>query len=153
MLDAMPDALVIRSNFIGSSPTGRAGLADWMRSRLNAGERIPGFTDVIFSPLLAADLAGITLEMLDLGLTGIYHLASRDSISKYEFARSLAQALGTDTGLVDASSIATAGLAAPRPLNTSLSPRRAESALGRKMADVDSVVSGYAAHFNPHIAV
>lgn len=153
VLDAMPGALVIRTNFIGSSPTGRTGLADWMRSRFEAGERIAGFTDVIFSPLLAADLAGITLEMLDLGLTGIYHLASRDSVSKYEFARRLGQALGADTGLVDASSIATSGLAAPRPLNTSLSPLKAESVLGRKMADVDSVVSGYAARFDPLIRI
>lgn len=152
VLGALPDALVIRTNFVGRSSNGRTGLADWLRGRFDAGERFPGFTDVIFAPLLASDLARVLLELLDRNLHGIYHAAARDAVSKYEFACRLGTALGADTTLVDAASIATAALAAPRPPNTSLSPARVEAALGRRMASVDSAVAGYAALVNPFIA-
>ena len=152
VLAAAPDALVIRTNFVGPSSDGRTGLADWLRGRFDAGERISGFTDVIFAPLLASDLARVSLDLLDRNLGGIYHAAARDALSKYEFARRLGTALRADTSLVDAASLAAAELAAPRPLNTSLSPARVEVALGRRMASVDSAVAGYAALVNPFIA-
>jgi len=153
VLGAFPDALVIRTNFVGRSADGRTGLADWLRGKFDAGERISGFTDVIFGPLLASDLASVSLELLDRSLRGIYHAAARDAVSKYQFACRLGTALGADTELVDATFLATASLAAPRPLNTSLSPVRVEAALGRQMASVDSAVTGYAALVNPLIEV
>ena len=153
LLAALPDALVIRTNFIGRSPDGRTGLAEWLRGRFDAGERISGFTDVIFAPLLTSDLARISLEMLDRNLRGIYHVSARDAISKYEFACRLGTALGADTSLMDAASLANAALPAPRPLNTSLSPARVEAALGRRMCSVDSAVAGYAALVNSPVAV
>lgn len=151
LLATLPDALVIRTNFVGHSLDGRTGLADWLRGRFDAGERIPGFTDVIFGPLLASDLARVSMELLDRNLSGIYHAAARDAISKYEFACRLGTALGADTSLVDAASLANAALTAPRPLNTSLSPVRVEAALGRRMFSVDSAVAGYAALVNPPV--
>lgn len=148
VLGEMPNSLVIRTNFIGHSPSGRAGLADWLRASYEAGQRISGFTDVVFAPLFTAELAGILLEMLDLKLRGIYHVAAKDSVSKYEFALRLGTALGADTSLVDATSLASARLVARRPLNTSLLPLRVETALGRRMASVDSAIAGYAARFH-----
>lgn len=144
-LAGLPRALVLRTNFIGISPGRRTGLADWLHGRFQAGERIAGFTDVVFSPLLADNVARTALEMLDLDLHGLYHLAAHDSISKYDFACRLGGALGHDTSLVDRATLASAKLAAPRPLDTSLSPARAEAALGRKMETVGSAVTGYAA--------
>ena len=152
LLSALPDALVIRTNFVGRSPDGRTGLADWLRGMFDAGERISGFTDVIFGPLLTSDLARVSLELLDRNLSGIYHASARDAVSKYDFARRLGTALGADTSLVDAASIADAALRAPRPLNTSLSPARVEATLGRRMSSVDSAVAGYAALVNPPVA-
>ena len=152
LLAALPDALVLRTNFVGRSPEGRTGLADWLRGRFEAGERISGFTDVIFGPLLATDLARVSLELLDRNLSGIYHVTARDAISKYEFACRLGTALGADTSLVDAASLANAALTAPRPLNTSLSPMKVEAALGRPMSSVDSAIAGYAALVNSPVA-
>lgn len=144
-IDALPDTLVIRTNFIGLSPARRTGLADWLAGRFESGQRISGFTDCVFAPLLANDLARTTMEMMTLGLYGLYHLAASDSSSKYEFARLLGAALGCDSDLVTPANVATAGFVAPRPLNTSLSSSRAESALGRRMASVSDAVAGYVA--------
>lgn len=140
-----PEAVVLRTNFIGVSPSRNAGLADWITTKLESGERILGFTDVIFAPLLANELARIILAAIDSRLKGLYHASARDACSKYHFARRLAAALGLDSSLVDRAVVADANLAAPRPLNISLSPLRLEGALGRPMPSVEDAISGYAA--------
>jgi dTDP-4-dehydrorhamnose reductase len=142
---ALPEALVIRTNFIGVSQSGRVGLADWIASTLESGERVRGFIDVTFGPLLTNELARIILGATEGSLRGLYHAAAKDTCSKYEFACKIAAALGFDTSLVDRASIADAMLAAPRPLNMSLSSSRLEAALRRKMPSVDNAVAGYAA--------
>ena len=141
---SFPEALIVRTNFIGVSNRG-AGLADWASSRLEAGERINGFADVIFSPLLANELARVVLAAIDCGLQGLYHASAADACSKYDFACRLAAALGVDTGLVKSARLADAKLPAPRPLNTSMSPARLEKALGRQMPSVDAAINGYVA--------
>ncbi|HLE56293.1 MAG TPA: SDR family oxidoreductase, partial [Rhodothermia bacterium] len=92
--EAYPEALVLRTNFIGVSQSRTVGLADWITFRLESGERIPGFTDVIFAPLLANELSRLVLAAIDCGLKGLYHANARDAWSKYDFARRLAAALG-----------------------------------------------------------
>jgi len=142
---ALPDALIIRTNFIGTSASRRLGLADWFSSRLESGERIPGFADVIFSPLLANELARVVLAAVDCSLHGVYHASARGACSKYDFACRLAVALGLDSNLVNRACLADAKLPAARPLNTSLSSSRLETALGRQMPSVDAAISGYVA--------
>lgn len=143
VLDALPVALVIRTNFIGVSQSGRVGLADWIASKLESGERVQGFIDVTFGPLLTNELARIILGATEGSLRGLYHAAASDACSKYEFACKIAAALGFDSSLVDRASIADAKLAARRPLNMSLSSSRLEAALRRKMPSVDNAVAGY----------
>jgi dTDP-4-dehydrorhamnose reductase len=147
--DEYPEALVLRTNFIGVSRSRHAGLADWITTKLESGERILGFTDVIFAPLLVNELARIILAAIDSRLEGLYHTSARDACSKYNFARRLAAAIGLDSGLVDRAVVADANLAAPRPLNISLSPLRLERALGRPMPSVEDAISGYAALHAP----
>ncbi len=143
--EVLPEALVLRTNFIGVSESRRAGLADWITTRLESGERIQGFADVIFAPLLANELARFVLAAIDSRLQGLYHASARDACSKYDFACRLGAALGFDTTLVDRASLADAKLTARRPLNTSLSSSRLEGALGRPMPDVETAIAGYVA--------
>lgn len=144
VLEALPEALVLRTNFIGVSQSSRAGLADWMAMTLESGERIQGFTDVTFAPLLTNEVARLILAAIESRLQGLYHAAARDACTKYDFACRLCACLGLDTTLVDRASIAAAGLAARRPLNTSLSSSRIEGALRRPMPSVDAAIAGYA---------
>ena len=141
----LPGALLLRTNFIGPSHSGRTGLADWIAGRLEAGERITGFTDVVFSPLLVNDLARLIIASIDARLEGLWHASAEDALSKYDFARRIAVALGHDESLVDAATLADAKLAAPRPLDTSLSSSRLAEALGRPMPRVDDAIAGYTA--------
>jgi dTDP-4-dehydrorhamnose reductase len=142
---ALPEALVFRTNFIGVSQSGRTGLADWLASTLESGDRVQGFTDVTFAPLLANELGRIILAATESRLQGLFHAAARDSCTKYDFACRLCAALGFDTTIVARASIAAAGLSARRPLNTSLSSSRLEAALSRPMPSVDAAIAGYTA--------
>lgn len=130
------DHLVVRTNLYGWSVLSKESLAEWILGRLRRSERVPGFQDVIFSPLLVDDLVDTLLEMIARGLQGVYHVAARDAVSKYNFACGLARQFGLDQDLVCPVGIASAGLRAPRPLVTNLNPARAEAALGRAMPSV-----------------
>ncbi len=143
--ESYEDALILRTNFIGLSESGMSGLADWIASSLEAGKRINGFTDVVFSPLLAADLARLILEVADAGLCGTYNACARNSCSKYDLALGLASAFGLDSALVHPAKLAEGELLARRPLNTSMSPSRIEKALGRSMPTIQAAITGYVA--------
>ena len=94
-----PDALVVRTNFIGISPSRTVGLADWISSRLESGDRIQGFDDVMFAPLLTNEVARIVFGAMETRLKGLYHATARNIMTKFDFAVSLATALGLDTEL------------------------------------------------------
>ncbi len=144
--ESCEEALILRTNFIGLSESGTSGLADWIASSLEAGKDINGFTNVVFSPLLADDLARLILEVADTGLRGTYNACARNSCSKYDFALGVASAVGLDGALVHPVKLSEGQLLARRPLNTSLSPSRLEQALGRSMPAVQAAITGYAAH-------
>jgi dTDP-4-dehydrorhamnose reductase len=133
VFNEMIDALVVRTNFVGFSSDKSTGLAHWIIRELSAGKRISGFSDVVFSPLAANDLAQILFAMMDKELNGLYHVAASDSLTKLDFARQLARELELDESLIDEAHLSEANLTARRPLNTSLSSSRAEADLGRKM--------------------
>ena len=143
--EQFPEALVVRTNFIGISPSRTVGLADWITSRLESGEPIRGFDDVLFAPLLTNELSRIIFGAMETRLKGLYHATARNTMTKFDFATSLATALGLDTSLVEKASVAESTLSARRPLNTSLSSVRLEAALRRKMPTVENAISGYAA--------
>lgn len=143
--EVLPAALVLRTNFIGVSPSRSVGLADWIASKLESGERIRGFADVMFAPLLVNELARLVLAAIDSELQGLYHASARDACSKYDFGCRLARALGFDSTLIDRATLADAKLTARRPLNTSLSSSRLERALGRPMPSIESAIAGYVA--------
>jgi dTDP-4-dehydrorhamnose reductase len=143
-----PAAVIARVNLYGCSAYKRSanktGLAEWILRKLAAGSPLPGFSDVIFCPIFADDLAEILLAMLYKKLSGVYHVVGREAISKYEFAVRVASAFGFDPALVVAARIDDAGLKARRPRNTSLNTSKVCAALGRSMPGVDEGLRSFA---------
>lgn len=138
VLRVHPAALIARVNFYGWSLQSKPSLAEWILGRLSEGDRVPGFSDVYFCPLTVNDLATALLKMVDRGLAGIYHVVGAEKISKFEFARRVAQTFGFPPEQVVPISIAQATLQAERPRDTSLQVQKVTSALGYAMPDVDS---------------
>lgn len=139
--EELPDALIVRTNFFGVSPGERTGLADWIIRQLAARHRIAGFTDVVFTPLLANELVRTMFGMMDSGMSGLYHLGGSSRLSKHDFALLLARSLELDDKLVKPAKLADAELGAPRPRNTSLCSSLVEAALGKPMPPVESSIA------------
>ena len=133
---ANPDAIIARVNLFGWSITGSRSLGEFFVTNLSAGRHVMGFTDVIFCPLLANHLAQILIKMLESDLSGLYHVVSRECLSKYEFGLRVAQKFSLDGSLITPTSVQQSGLAAARSPNLSLRSDKLASALGEPTPDV-----------------
>lgn len=138
-----PAAAIARVNFYGWNAE-KESLAEWVLKRLSNRLAVPGFSDVLFCPMLVDDLTEILLALLDRDLSGIYHIVGSEAVSKYEFARRVASTFGFDPEQVVATPLAEARLKAPRPQNTSLNTSKICAALGRPMPDVDTGLRRFA---------
>lgn len=134
--DANPAHVVARANLFGWNPRPGQGLAEWIAGRLEAGDDVPGFTDVWFNPLEASDLAGTLLDLAAGPHRGTVNTGAADRVSKYAFARLVAEALGHDPERVRPASAADVAFRAPRPRDTSTGVSRLASWLGRAPASV-----------------
>lgn len=132
----LPGAIIIRTAIYGWNLQPKQSLSEWVLGRLERGEAVPGFQDATFTPILVNDLSELVLEMTERRLCGIYHVGSSDPVSKYQFARLVAETFELDPAMLLPSSLAAAPLKAPRPRNLSLDVSRVENVLGRPMPAV-----------------
>lgn len=130
---ANPQAIVARVNLFGWSLSGKRSLAEFFFNKLSAGEPCMGFTDVFFCPMLANDLGGVFLKMLDAGLSGLYHTVGSECIDKYAFGLRIARQFGLDENLIAPKSVQQAGLKAARSPNLTLRTAKLAQALGETL--------------------
>lgn len=128
--------LIVRTNFYGWNMQSKESLAEWVLNRLESGEIVTGFTDVIFTPIGVTELSKAILDLTRQEASGLYHVAGSEAASKYDFAQRLAEVFGLDTRSVRPGSVRSSHLRAMRPLNTSLRTSKVARALGRPMPGV-----------------
>lgn len=137
------DAIVARVNFFGWSLMGGRSLGEFFYSNLSAGRSVQGLTDREFSPLLANDLARILLRMLEAGLGGLYHVASADGISKYDFGVLIAEQFGLDASLIQPATSGDLSYQAARAPKLTLETGKLATALGQAPPTVAEGVQGF----------
>jgi dTDP-4-dehydrorhamnose reductase len=130
VLNANPDALVARVNFYGWSLHGKRSLAEYFFYSLSRGEPVKGFIDVQFCPLQVNDLVDILLRMVDLRMSGLYHVVSSECLNKYDFCRMLARQFGLNEDLISPTSWLEGGLRANRSTNLTISTAKLEKVFG-----------------------
>jgi dTDP-4-dehydrorhamnose reductase len=136
VLRAMPEALVLRVNIFGWNLQAKNSLAEWILLRLEQGVPVPGFCDTAFAPVLVNDTADWITRLAASGCRGIYHVASADHGSKYEFARETAAVFHLDASLVRETLVQESSLSAPRPRNTWLRTDKIAAELGQSMPTI-----------------
>jgi dTDP-4-dehydrorhamnose reductase len=137
LVSAVDDqVLIVRCNFFGNSPSGTRSLMEWVLNRAKSGEKVPGFTDSVFSPLAVPDLVSTVMELVDKNHSGLIHVGSNDAVSKFEFAQATLEAFGLDPDLAIESSMEDIDFAAKRPKNTNLNVDVLESILERPVPSV-----------------
>ena len=136
--EAYPQAIIARVVFFGWSMSGQRSLAEFFFNNLHDGQRVKGFTDTLFCPLYTEDLAEALLEMLAAGLSGLYHVVSPEHLSKYEFGARIAERFGFNAELIEPIRMLEMARGAPRALNLTLKPDKAQAALGHPLPSVSA---------------
>jgi dTDP-4-dehydrorhamnose reductase len=100
--------------------------------KLKKGEKVNIVDDVYENFLFNLDCARTIWLLIKSDKKGIYHIAGRDVVNRYEFAKIVAEVFGLPGDLIQAvSSDFFPGLA-PRPRNTSYNTAKVERELGIK---------------------
>jgi len=137
---ADPRALIVRTNFFGWGHAGRQSFSDWIVYSLRAGREITMFDDVHFTPILADALAAATHRLAGLTASGTFNVAGDERVSKYEFAKRLAQAFDLPGKLIQRGRIRDAGLFAKRPPDMSLDNTKARDLLSTSLGRLDDYI-------------
>jgi dTDP-4-dehydrorhamnose reductase len=141
VLNACPDALILRTNFFGWGPTYRKSFSDLIVESLRKKQQIKLFTDVFFTPIIMPSLIQAAHELCEINATGILNLVGDERISKHEFGVRLAKAFGLDVGNILAIRLADRTDLVKRPFDLSLSNRKVCQLLGRPIGDVNSHIT------------
>jgi dTDP-4-dehydrorhamnose reductase len=78
------------------------------------------FYDVYFSPLNVYSLSLIINKLINKPIYGLYHCASSDSISKYDFGMKMAEIFQLDSLNINKASVDSMKFSAPRPKQMTL---------------------------------
>jgi dTDP-4-dehydrorhamnose reductase len=87
------------------------------------------FYDVYFSPLSVYDLSLIVENIIKKPIFGLYHCASNDSISKYDFGKEMAKIFNLPSLNINKVSVNSADFKAKRPKNMTLNIEKISLAL------------------------
>ncbi len=95
------NSLIARVNFVGHSNR-KVTLFDFIYRNLRDKKGITGYTDIYFTPLLVNQTVSAILELERLSLCGVYHVAGRERISKFEFAKLVCEIWDLDSNYLSA---------------------------------------------------
>lgn len=123
------DSLIIRTTFFGLYSSGKKEtFLLKLLNNLNQKKIIEAPIDKISNPLIASKLAHAIYQLLEKNVSGIFNVASLDSMSSYEFAVNVADIFKLDKDLIKKikfQELITKKSLVQRPLNTSLNPTKA----------------------------
>lgn len=130
-LGVYPDTLVLRTNFFGWSPSGSGSILEFFVHALRSGTPVNGYADFTVSSLYVREVLDVIWRLVSKRVTGVMHVASSDALSKYDFARQIAEIFELDGSLVRPVSAAQQRHAAARNRDISLDVNRLTATLGQ----------------------
>ncbi len=126
---ANPRHTIIRTSLNGgTSPSGDRGFNEEMRRAWQAGKTLKMFTDEFRSPLPATVTARAVWELVAQGKAGIYHIAGRERLSRWQIGQLVASRWPQLNPRLEPGSLADYR-GAPRSPNTSLNCAKAQKLL------------------------
>ncbi|MCX6642548.1 MAG: dTDP-4-dehydrorhamnose reductase [Candidatus Bathyarchaeota archaeon] len=117
--------------------------AMWANEKLGKGEQLNIVNDQYSSPTLADHLAQTLLKICEEDLRGIYHIAGKTRINRYDFILKIAEKIGYNPTLIKAVSSSSLKQKAKRPRDSSLNVEKIEKTLKIKMLFIDDALTIY----------
>ena len=136
VIQACPDALIIRTNFFGWGTSIRQSFSDWIIESLGNNRELTMFSDVFFTPIVSDELVNITMKLVESDAVGVFHVSGGERISKYAFALCLADVFEYPTDKIRPIAVDTFPFKAQRPKDMSLDCDKTSNILGIPMPSV-----------------
>lgn len=144
-----PDSLVIRTNFTGFRRCpGRKTFIEWLATAIQAKGQIVGFHDYFTSTMDVAGLAQACLDLVDLRVSGVINVASREVSNKLDFIFRFAERLNARIDCIPGSVMS---LSPKRAESSGLAVSRAEELLGYKLPSLEQVVDRLACEYERRV--
>jgi dTDP-4-dehydrorhamnose reductase len=130
--------LILRTMVLYGHAEGvKANFALWLIDSLQKKAPVRVVDDQVGNPTLVDDLAYAIMRAIELQKWGLYHIAGRDILSRYEFSVRLAGVFGLDPGLITPVKTTELKQPAPRPLQSGLVTLKAETEIGYRPSTVE----------------
>jgi dTDP-4-dehydrorhamnose reductase len=125
-----PFAIIRTSLVYGKSPEGDRGADEKLVSTWENGGKTPLFVDEYRNPTAVGELALVIMEIVRLRVTGIWHVAGAECVSRYEMGAKVASVHGCSEDLLIPRKIEDVHCVPPRARNTTLNMDKIRSLLG-----------------------
>ncbi|HME54284.1 MAG TPA: SDR family oxidoreductase [Candidatus Lokiarchaeia archaeon] len=134
---AYDNASVARTNIYGLNWLPKESIAEWILHSLRLQKEITLFEDVSFTPILTNFFADVLFNMIEKRVTGIFHVAGTESITKLDFGLKIASIYGVNPDCIRPISISEFNFKAPRPLNPTLNCTKIQETLRLDLMNVE----------------
>ena len=135
VLAADPSALVLRMSgvFGWNRTSAKTNSVTWILKMVEAGQEVRLFHDQRITPTYAKTGAQAAFDLADLKARGIFHVASRDCLSRLEMGEAVVEAFGIPGTKLVPITMSAVALKAPRPPAPCLVVTKVEETLKRPM--------------------
>jgi len=138
------DAAIIRTvSVFGRGRHQKPNFVSWLVGKLRERAEIKVVSDQYSNVTFVGDLVRGIRRVVNLGKSGIYHIAGKEIISRYEFAQRIAEAYDLDPSTIQPTLTRLLDQPAPRPLQGGLVIDKAQKELHLPFSDVEGALRQY----------
>jgi dTDP-4-dehydrorhamnose reductase len=130
------DGLIVRTQVLyGTGYEVRKNFVSWVLAQLEKNTPFKVVDDQTGNPTLADDLAWGILKLVERRCDGVYHVSGPEAITRFSFARKIADIFGFQPGLITRTTSLDIGQAANRPMDSTFVTLKFEAAAGTRLGD------------------
>jgi len=133
---SLPHAIIRTSTPFGIHPK-KKSFPLWVKENLESQKEIPVLIDQYTSPTYIQNLSEMIIEVAIKEIPGLIHLAGATKISRYEFAKIIANMLNLNEDLLKSSKMDEMQWIAQRPIDSSLDVSKATAILDNKPQKIE----------------
>lgn len=129
------DALIVRTTVVYGRERQGKNFVQRLVQTLQAGQTLRVPHDQVGSPTYGPNLAAATIELAEMGASGVFNIVGPAAVSRYEFALEAARAFSLPPAQIEAVSTEDLGQPARRPLQAGLCTGKAQKQLRIRLLD------------------
>jgi dTDP-4-dehydrorhamnose reductase len=139
VLDALDVNYIVARTAVlyGLGGLGKESFVTWVIDKLRKNEKVKIVSDQHNNPTYADNLAEILLALYRKDVNGIFHVTGAECLSRYEFAKRIADVFELDSKLISSVTTPELNQIAPRPEKVLMVTNKVERVTGMKPLGVD----------------